>query len=256
MFVCVLICWPMLAYVGLCWPVFVYVLTGKTHVTTWSTYLKAAPLPPAPFPIQRLGGSDAGRICGLLLSWGCWDASSYPPLLIVFHISNVSTFIKHDSYFSWASLRWFDATQISRLCLDICPYDHGFLVMPSYSGFAKTSRLRGRLRRSVLRAVAKKREKLNLVLVLIDYLASVRKFILTRLGLSSGQVWLSWGHLSISGAYMRPCWAVWRPFWIMPGWVGLYRCHVVAIWGASWAKLERYGRESVGNATQIGYSGP
>jgi hypothetical protein len=38
----------------------------------------------------------------------------------------------------------------------------------------------------------------------------------------------------------------------MLGRVGLYRCHVVAIWGAFWAILERYGRGSVGNATRIG----
>ena len=42
----------------------------------------------------------------------------------------------------------------------------------------------------------------------------------------------------------------------MLGRVGLYRCHVVAIWGACWAILERYGRESVGNATRIGCRRP
>jgi hypothetical protein len=39
---------------------------------------------------------------------------------------------------------------------------------------------------------------------------------------------------------------------IMLGRVGLYRCRVLAIWGACWAILERYGRERVVNATQIG----
>ena len=63
---------------------------------------------------------------------------------------------------------------------------------------------------------------------------------------------LSCGHLSRPEDYMRPCWAVWRPFGIMLGRVGLYRCHVVAIWGACWAILERYGRESVGNTTRMG----
>jgi hypothetical protein len=39
---------------------------------------------------------------------------------------------------------------------------------------------------------------------------------------------------------------------LMLGRVGLYRCHVVAIWGACWAILERCGRNNVGNATRIG----
>jgi hypothetical protein len=29
----------------------------------------------------------------------------------------------------------------------------------------------------------------------------------------------------------------------MPGRVGLYRCHIVAMWGACWAILERYKHE-------------
>jgi hypothetical protein len=55
---------------------------------------------------------------------------------------------------------------------------------------------------------SKKRDQLNIVLVLSEYLASILKSIVTRLGLSSGQLGQSCGHLSISGDYMRPCWAV------------------------------------------------
>jgi hypothetical protein len=37
--------------------------------------------------------------------------------------------------------------------------------------------------------------------------------------------------------------------------LGLYGGHVVVVWGASLAILGWYGRESVGNATRIGWSG-
>jgi hypothetical protein len=61
---------------------------------------------------------------------------------------------------------------------------------------------------------------LNLVLVLSDCLASVLKFIVTRLGLSSGQVWSClegilvypgtiWGHVGLSEGHFESCWAEW-----------------------------------------------